>query len=105
LESYYFMSDDLNGGYLYTGVDDGVSTAGPPEMMADSSVAAPAGSAGGAKNSPAVTTTESSFGTNNQEDGVEEADVVLSDGTHIYTAYGGEVSIHASAFGSSSCDG
>jgi hypothetical protein len=96
LESYYFTSGDdlVGGGYLYTeGGDDGaVSTAGPPRME-DSAVAAPtAGSAGGAKNSPSVTTTESSFGTNNQEDGVEEADVVLSDGTHIYTAYGGEVS-------------
>jgi len=31
---------------------------------------------------------ESSYGTNNQVEGVDEADKVKSDGTHVYTAYG-----------------
>lgn len=38
-----------------------------------------------------VTITENSFGTNNQVDGVEEADIVQSDGEKVYAAYGLEI--------------
>jgi hypothetical protein len=37
--------------------------------------------------------TEDSFGTNNQVEGFEEADVVQSDGTRVYAAYGLEIAV------------
>jgi len=34
---------------------------------------------------------EDSFGTNNQVEGVDEADIVKSDGTHVFTVYGSDI--------------
>eukprot|EP00978_Attheya_sp_CCMP212_P023798 scaffold73673_cov43-Attheya_sp.AAC.1 len=57
------------------------------ETNADAAAAADA-TADATRSTTAATTREGSFGTNNQEEGVEEADVVQSDGTFVYAAYG-----------------
>ena len=44
-------------------------------------------------------TGKSSYGTNNQADGVDEADVVKSDGTHVYAAYGDSIVVWDAATG------
>jgi Beta propeller domain len=89
LESYYF-DDELvfSPPIMYADGDTAVSApAAPPTSQTTSSMA---GGSGG-RQSESVVTTESSFDTNNQVEGVAEADSVLSDGTSIFTAYGGEV--------------
>jgi Beta propeller domain len=50
-----------------------------------------ASSTAGGQKSDSVVTTESSYGTNNQVEGVEEPDIVQSDGKNIFLAYGTEV--------------
>lgn len=73
LDSYYFMEGSLN----YP-VFPPVSAPAPPDGMMG-------------RDSESVATTEDSFSTNNQVEGVEEPDSVQSDGTSIFTAYGSEV--------------
>jgi Beta propeller domain len=46
-----------------------------------------ASSSAGEQKSDSVTTTESSYGTNNQVEGVEEPDIIQSDGKSIFLAY------------------
>lgn len=90
--------------YYFTGEYDGPVFFGPPEVDfadsdgGDAAVPAPAsapvsqGAAGrGEASGPSVETTEDSFGTNNQVEGVEEPDFVQSDGVSIFAAYGTEV--------------
>jgi len=42
---------------------------------------------------------ESSYGTNNQVDGVDEADTVKSDGTHVFAAYGDSIVVWEASSG------
>jgi hypothetical protein len=79
LDSFYFM-EDSTGSPVFAPVS--APDPGPPAQMP--------GQMGG-RNSESVATTEDSFGTNNQVEGVEEPDSVQSDGTSIFTAYGSEV--------------
>jgi len=44
-------------------------------------------------------TGESSYGTNNQVDGVDEADTVKSDGTHVFAAYGDQIVVWEASSG------
>eukprot|EP00978_Attheya_sp_CCMP212_P035954 scaffold159526_cov35-Attheya_sp.AAC.1 len=79
-------------------VDYDVISVGQPELgiVADSGTEAVtsdqaskvAGDATADKTATAEADGEDNFGTNNQEEGVEEADVVQSDGTFVYAAYG-----------------
>ena len=71
---HYYLMDDMSGPR---------PVAMPMEMTMDtaettSTYAAPR----------AEKITESSFGTNNQHEDVEEADIIKSDGTYVYTVYG-----------------
>jgi Beta propeller domain len=91
LDSYYFTSGDeqvFSPPIMYA---DGDTMASTPVAAPTSQGSSSSSMGGGGKQSESVVTTESSFDTNNQVEGVEEADSVLSDGTSIFTAYGGEV--------------
>ena len=72
------------GGGVFTTVEGGVAEAAP-EMDASAGGAATAGSA------PARAVNEDSFGTNNQVEGVDEADVLKSNGVQAFAAYGQEI--------------
>eukprot|EP00591_Stephanopyxis_turris_P002339 CAMPEP_0195510954 /NCGR_PEP_ID=MMETSP0794_2-20130614/3440_1 /TAXON_ID=515487 /ORGANISM="Stephanopyxis turris, Strain CCMP 815" /LENGTH=854 /DNA_ID=CAMNT_0040638477 /DNA_START=91 /DNA_END=2655 /DNA_ORIENTATION=- len=60
----------------------------PYAEMEDAAIAAPTTMS---LSSPGKGSKETSYGTNNQVEGVEEADAIQSDGTHIFMAYGSEI--------------
>jgi hypothetical protein len=67
---------------------------GRPMMMVDAEGPMMAESAGAGDSSTkqdSAPVTESSYGTNNQEEGVEEGDVVTSNGSHVFAAYGNRI--------------
>jgi len=91
---WYEKCDPKNPNYWWGGepefalADEGTSAlesaAAPP---ASESFSAPQANIA-SKVDATAESTESSYGTNNQVDGVDEADVVKSDGKYVYAAYG-----------------
>jgi hypothetical protein len=73
----------LDDGVIYEGNEEMTSSAPIPE---DASISFDSAPAGGAESSSKVQ--EDSFGTNNQVEGVDEADIVKSDGNYVYAGYG-----------------
>jgi len=65
-------------------VESVASVAAPEAPQASVAADVDSGSGGGGGS----TIQEDSFGSNNQETGVDEADIVKSDGTHVFMAYG-----------------
>jgi len=66
-----------------------------PESMPMETVGAPTADTGTSES----TTDESSFGTNNQVEGVDEADLVKSDGDYVFAAYGTQLVVWNSITG------
>lgn len=65
---------------------------GRPMMMMDEEIMTMETAAGSnTKGQEAPSVTESSYGTNNQVEGVEEGDVVTSNGSHVFAAYGDRI--------------
>ena len=81
--NFDFFQYEPRGGWVMT-VDDSV------DVMENTDVAGPmAGAADPGESNKG----ESSFGTNNQVDNVEEGDTVKSDGNYVFSAYGDQVVI------------
>lgn len=78
LQSYYFATRGFDGPIFFP----------PVSAPAPAPVPAP---------SPGIETTEDSFETNNQLEGVEEPDILKSDGVDIFAVYGAEVRFQAHA--------
>lgn len=82
-----FVSEDE--GIPTTGGDGETDSGDQTDTMNDAPMATEEVSKG--TSSTSVSTTESSFGTNNQEEGVEEPDIVQSDGFRVYAVYGSDI--------------
>jgi len=87
---WYEKCDPKNSNYWWGGEPEfalaAESTSALDAPPALESISAPQAEVSGKVDSPE--STESSYGTNNQVDGVDEADIVKSDGRHVYAAYG-----------------
>ena len=83
--------NNFSGGYYNYFIPRGGR--GRPMMTMDAEGPMTVESAGAGDNSKQSSTpvTESSYGTNNQEEGVEEGDVVTSNGEHVFSAYGNRI--------------
>ncbi|KAI2504122.1 hypothetical protein MHU86_10322 [Fragilaria crotonensis] len=95
-----FIEDQIQYGrytYIYEGpmMDVGAVAEGD-EATADNAASAGPPGAGGRGESAAGAT---DFETNNQVDGVDEADMVKSDGTYVYAVYGDAVVVWEAATG------
>ncbi|KAL9186358.1 hypothetical protein ACHAXT_005596 [Thalassiosira profunda] len=81
------LAGEPTAGIAFDGVaEESVAESVPVAAAPVPDSADAAGAAGGS--TAAKEQTEDSFGTNNQVEGVKEADVVKSDGVHVFSAYG-----------------
>ena len=89
-----FIEDQIRyGRYMYGVMEDGGIASGDDMAAGD----APMNEGGAGKGESAAGATD--FETNNQVDGVDEADMVKSDGTYVYAVYGDAIVVWEAATG------